>query len=737
MIFQFSVIFINNSLSQTTWQWMNPSTTANHLFDIEYIDAVTGYACGNFGTILKTTNSGNNWQLLNTSVIFQNFDDRYYSKLKSISFINSLTGWIIGHKNILKTTNGGLSWNTLAKPFYYYEEEIKFFNAQTGYLVSQNFYKTTDGAASWVQIPAPFSNSLRFFHCQDLNNISIIANTASLAHIFKTTNSGASWIEQFADTALSFTINDIYYSNQNTGYIIGNKYPLNRFYFLKTTNGGSNWVVNKFNDSYRNLYSVIFSSENNGIITADSSRIYRTTNGGINWTNQVISGTPLTFYRASLKTPSTITLAGSCGNIMESSDFGFSWVSKDIHITNNNLNSIAFSGTQKGVIAGDKGTILKTTNGGNNWTAVNFTSAANLTKIYYFSNNVIYTGGSVPILYKSTNDGISWSNFDFSDKLSSITGIYFQNENTGLVSGMSIRGYPFLLAKLFKTLNGGQNWSVDSSDYPVTDAASMRHLLAFYSPPWSGVTHAYRSTNGGSSFSLLTSSPQGHPGTHYASFFDTSFAFLSFSVDYYLRTTNFFASYENLTGSLLSIPPVPITKFSNYNHGYMSNIGIFSTTNSGYNWIYRSNLYYYLNDIIYLDSTIFIAITSDGGIIKCTGYGINSIKIVSNHIPSDFRIFQNYPNPFNPVTKIRFNLPLSSNEGMQLAKIIIYDILGREITKLVNDELNPGSYEVEWDASSYPSGVYFYRLVVGDASASLLKAGSSGFTETKKMILIK
>ncbi len=58
-------------------------------------------------------------------------------------------------------------------------------------------------------------------------------------------------------------------------------------------------------------------------------------------------------------------------------------------------------------------------------------------------------------------------------------------------------------------------------------------------------------------------------------------------------------------------------------------------------------------------------------------------------------------------------------------KLIIYDILGREVANLVNEELNPGTYEVEWDASNYSSGIYFYTLTAGD------------YKETRKMVLIK
>jgi hypothetical protein len=66
-------------------------------------------------------------------------------------------------------------------------------------------------------------------------------------------------------------------------------------------------------------------------------------------------------------------------------------------------------------------------------------------------------------------------------------------------------------------------------------------------------------------------------------------------------------------------------------------------------------------------------------------------------------------------------------------RLIIYDILGREVTTLVNEQLRPGTYEVIWDASKYASGVYFYKLTAGDPSAS----SGQVFTESKKMVLIK
>jgi type IX secretion system substrate protein len=91
-----------------------------------------------------------------------------------------------------------------------------------------------------------------------------------------------------------------------------------------------------------------------------------------------------------------------------------------------------------------------------------------------------------------------------------------------------------------------------------------------------------------------------------------------------------------------------------------------------------------------------------------------------NEIPEKYSLSQNYPNPFNPATNIRFDIA-----GKQFVVLKIFDILGKEILTLVNEELNPGKYNIDWNAANFPSGVYFYRIQAGD------------FKDSKKMVLIK
>lgn len=93
---------------------------------------------------------------------------------------------------------------------------------------------------------------------------------------------------------------------------------------------------------------------------------------------------------------------------------------------------------------------------------------------------------------------------------------------------------------------------------------------------------------------------------------------------------------------------------------------------------------------------------------------------ISSNVPSNYSLSQNYPNPFNPATSINFEIPKSS-----LVKIKVMDITGRVLDVLVNENLSTGIYKVNWDASKYSSGVYFYSLE------------SKDFSETKKMLMIK
>jgi hypothetical protein len=122
--------------------------------------------------------------------------------------------------------------------------------------------------------------------------------------------------------------------------------------------------------------------------------------------------------------------------------------------------------------------------------------------------------------------------------------------------------------------------------------------------------------------------------------------------------------------------------------------------------------------ILNSDSTITVSLTGFSN-------NMTGISPISINVPSKFALYQNYPNPFNPATKIKFDVPSNVKRLASTAKLIIYDITGKEIIVLLNEYLAPGTYEISFNAENLSSGMYFYKLTSGD------------FTEIKTAVLIK
>ncbi|MDP4195647.1 MAG: T9SS type A sorting domain-containing protein, partial [Bacteroidota bacterium] len=107
-------------------------------------------------------------------------------------------------------------------------------------------------------------------------------------------------------------------------------------------------------------------------------------------------------------------------------------------------------------------------------------------------------------------------------------------------------------------------------------------------------------------------------------------------------------------------------------------------------------------------------------ILSISSTSTTDVNANSNAAPKDYELAQNYPNPFNPSTSIKYSIPQNS-----MVSLKVYDILGKEVASLVNEQKSAGSYEVNFNANSLSAGMYIYEL----------KAGN--FTQTKKMMLIK
>ncbi|MBK8944070.1 MAG: T9SS type A sorting domain-containing protein [Ignavibacteriae bacterium] len=161
----------------------------------------------------------------------------------------------------------------------------------------------------------------------------------------------------------------------------------------------------------------------------------------------------------------------------------------------------------------------------------------------------------------------------------------------------------------------------------------------------------------------------------------------------------------------------------------IENAGIYYSTNNGNNWekidvgLIDSTI-----NSIFIDSkdNLYIGTKTDNDTASIyLGSTITSIQKKEIVNPIEFILSQNYPNPFNPTTRINYTIPINVNSEQTKVRLIIYNILGEKVKTLVDNLQSVGSYHIEFHASDFPTGVYFYKLQAGE------------FTQTKKMLLVK
>ena len=381
--------------------------------------------------------------------------------------------------------------------------------------------------------------------------------------------------------------------------------------------------------------------------------------------------------------------------------------------TSNHLRSVHFINVNTGWIGGSNGTILKTTNGGSSWATQSITSPYTVYDIKFVSDNVGFLCTGDGKIFKTTNAGNEWV-AKFSGSGYGFFGMHFRDSNNGWVVGGPSFGSP----QIRKTSDGGENWI----SLPTTGLNQLR-TVHFFSGSQGIVAGAdgkiMKTTNGGTNWYRVYSSPT---GTIFKFFYVSSnVAFASSTNSTVLKTTS-----TDTLWSALFIPGLPAYNSVTSLHFVSSSVGwvvcdggyIAYTDNGGSNWVLQnSGTSNDLDDVCFVNNTLGFAV-GDGGVFLSTVPIIGIKKLTK--VVDGFKLSQNYPNPFNPTTNIRFAIPKT---GFTVLKV--FDLLGKEVATLVNKKLSTGSYEVDWNAIKFRSGVYFYQLQSGD------------FIETKKMLFIK
>lgn len=396
--------------------------------------------------------------------------------------------------------------------------------------------------------------------------------------------------------------------------------------------------------------------------------------------------------------------------------------------------------------------------------------------LFINSSTGFITGGS-GLIMKTTNGGVNWIT-QTTPTILPVMGIYFLDDNTGIAA---CSNYQINTSAILKTTNCGTNWDIKYSKTQI----ALRSTIQFINPntgyagSWTGDTALVKTTDGGETWQKVYVS--GAIGIDKICFIDAITGYMAgYGMDSkpsVLKTTNSGLNWTKIYSHSNAIMYMSMY-FVNANTGWVVGISesnqslIQKTTNAGVNWFDQINQHpanWELYNIAMIDENTGWIIGDQGQIVKTTNGGTNwraqnsaaqpvfgidmisadtgwivgmggvilktvngggpvSVQNISTEIPSAYSLSQNYPNPFNPVTKIRFSIPsLSSPRGLggDLILLKVFDITGREVQTLVNERLQPGSYETTFDGSMLNSGVYFYKLM------------TDGFSETKRMILLK
>lgn len=565
---------------------------------------------------------------------------------------------------------------------------VNFLNTTTGLAVGSGgtIIKTTNGGTTWAARTSLTANNLA--------SVVWMSATSALAVgqfgiILMSTNSGDNWTNQTTGTNL----NGVFCVNGTTAYACGNTGTM-----LKTTNSGVNWTT-QTTGTTNNLMSVYFVSEGFGYACGTAGRIITTTNGGTNW---------------------TILTSG----------------------TTNNLNSVYAAGGTV-YVCGAAGTMRVSTNAGTNWTGQSLGTTTNTTCVR-FTPPVPATGwatGSSGRINFTNNGGINWSQ-QTSPSTNNLNSVHMVTNTTGWIVGDG--------STILKTTTGGL--SVPAAPTLTTPANGASNVSLTPTFGWNNVAGASSyliQISTVSNFAIITDS-----STRTVNSYTPGTGILQPATGYFwrVRASNSmgnspFSSTFNFSTSL-NPPPVPTLLTPANGSGAQSLTPTLT-------WQSLPSIIRYRVEVSTISSFGIItdSATIPGGTTQyiipagklqlgltyfwrvnaanASGTGawsspfnfstvLTGINLVSSEVPKEFKLNNNYPNPFNPSTKIRFSVPKS-----EFVSLKVYSIDGKLVDELLKTNLTAGTFEVEWNADNFASGVYFYRLE------------SSSFIDTKRMLLVK
>ena len=519
---------------------------------------------------------------------------------------------------------------------------------------------------------------------------------------------------------------------------------------FRSTNGGTDWTM---------LYAGIGDERFINALTIDSSGniyagtdlgVYKSTNDGDMWF-QSSSGLMDTVVYELTVSPSQLILASAGKLLYVSSDGGANWMPKDLIGAEPECFTVSENGY---VFAGNVLGMYRSEGDITNWTRLNdgLTNGEAIQSICFSSNGNLFTGLSTGA-YSSDDNGITWRRTGLgyenvialhSDRPNGLLfagteyGITRSTDNGETWSDKTGYWYAHTVSfgqDVFGNIYAGyaeQNWMWNSGAVLIsTNFGEIWDTTALAGPPInainvnpSGVVIVARADSG-----IYVSADQGAtweakglniPNINSVLYSNGGCMFAGTEDGILYRSCDNGVNWEDI-----SIPDFIATScmiFNSSGHIFLSDSnGVFHSIDNGDNWTT-------LNTGLTETNIHTLRIDNDGYLFagSASGYIFKSNQIISGfsesttELPQSFYLYQNYPNPFNPSTSIRFSVSKRT-----LVQLKVFDIIGCEITTLVNEELEAGNYDITFNAGDISTGVYIYQL----------KAGT--YMESKKMLLVR
>ena len=670
---------------------------------------------GTYGSkIYRSTDGGINWTKSDSGISFLYWTYNF--------LITDSTVFSMGEEGIFRSTNMGESWESkdnglpsaLWQNVYEMVELDHFLFAATDFGV----YKSSNNGDYWY----PSNGDSAYWDIYSVAILDSLLFAGSAEHgVFRSTDKGITW--DTVNIGLPYNspnhyirINKLYVDGKNI-YAGTNQWGI---YF--SSDHGDTWLPDTqgLEDNSNGYFFPIYSISRIGnylYAGTQDGGIFRQANPGDSWT-QVNAGLPQYPYVISIISNGDKIFAATFNGLYYSSKDNIEWSPAFTEFTGNvDIRVIGSVGNKLYVKASSdyyNGTITRifySTNTGNTWL---LDSVLNKTYIYglkSFGDSLYSYGGG---LFFSSNSGNNWTEID-SSAISSLikdndtlyTCYGFDNWQWGESGNISVSPDN---GKSWKEI-----WTADTAVYAIEKIGN--YLFA------GGLHGVFRSTNTGSIWSAVNNGLPSNLDVYSFHKIDQNL-FLSSQYHIYLSTdygNNWSPADNGLPIDTLVYNPIHLLTHNNYLFAASAN-GIYSSSDLGKNW---SNISDGLTgnalsaNLLTVLGNNLVTATNDG-LWQRPLSEITSTQNNYSDLPKFYFLSQNYPNPFNPLTTINYSIPKT---GFVILKV--YDLLGREIKTLVNEEKIPGNYKIEFDAANLSSGIYFYRL----------QAGS--FTQTKKLILLK